>query len=32
MRNAYKILAGENEEKRPLGKLSIDGKIILRLS
>jgi hypothetical protein len=29
MRNAYKILAGSPEGKRPLRSSSIDGKIIL---
>jgi hypothetical protein len=30
MRNVYKILVGKFEEKRPLGRLDIDGKIILK--
>jgi hypothetical protein len=29
MRNAYNILVGKSEGKRPLGRLGIDGKIIL---
>jgi hypothetical protein len=30
MRNAYKMLAGKPEEKRPLIRLGIDGRIILK--
>jgi hypothetical protein len=29
MRSAYNILVGKPEGKRPLGRLGIDGKIIL---
>jgi hypothetical protein len=29
MRNAYKILVGKSEGKRMLGRLCIDGRIIL---
>jgi hypothetical protein len=30
MRNAYKILVGKPEGKRPLRRIGVDGKIILR--
>jgi hypothetical protein len=30
MRNAYKILVGKTERKRPLVRLGIDGRIILK--
>jgi hypothetical protein len=30
MKNAYKILVGKPEGKRPLGVLGVDGKIILK--
>jgi hypothetical protein len=29
MRNAYKILVGKSEGKRPLGNIGVDGRIIL---
>jgi hypothetical protein len=29
VRNAYKILVGKPEEKRPLEDLGVDGRIIL---
>jgi hypothetical protein len=29
MRNAYKILVGKHEGKRPLGRICVDGRIIL---
>jgi hypothetical protein len=29
-RNAYMVLVGKPEEKRPLGRHSVDGRIILR--
>jgi hypothetical protein len=30
MRNAYKILIGKPEGKKPLRRLDVDGKIILK--
>jgi hypothetical protein len=30
MRNVYKILVGKSEEKRPLGRLGVVGRIILK--
>jgi hypothetical protein len=29
MRNAYKILVGKTEEKRPRGRLGVDGNVII---
>jgi hypothetical protein len=29
-RNAYKILVAKSEENRPLGRLSVNGRIILK--
>jgi hypothetical protein len=29
--NAYRLLAGKPEGKRPLGKLGLDGNIIIKL-
>jgi hypothetical protein len=30
IRKAYKILVGKSEGKRPLGRTSVDGRIILK--
>jgi hypothetical protein len=30
VRNAYKILVGKPEVKRPLGNLDVDGKLLLQ--
>jgi hypothetical protein len=30
MRNVYNILVGKSEGKRPLGRLDVDGRIILK--
>jgi hypothetical protein len=32
MRNAYKILVGKSEGKRPLGRLGVDGRSVLTLN
>jgi hypothetical protein len=30
MRNAYKMFVGKHEGKRPVGRLSVDGRILLK--